>query len=127
MTSYASDGIIGISCQWYDMMVYDRHGHGHGHMSVYAEDSALVLVMATTDVTVLQVGTRPLIMISDTCLLNLPSLSFVPGCFKFRDWYMLILLCFVPCCTWLARLNAAHLLRPKGTLGQEQGNHSCKS
>jgi hypothetical protein len=23
--------------------------------------------------------------------------------------------------------NAAHLLRPKGTLGQEQGNHSFQS
>jgi hypothetical protein len=66
MTSY--DG-IGIS-QY--MLVYDRH------MSVYDKTSALILVMAT-DV----LGIRPLI--SDTCLLILPS--FAPGCF--RDWYML--------------------------------------
>ena len=32
----------------------------------------------------------------------------------------LILRCFFPGCTRLARLNAAHLLRPKGTLGQAQ-------
>jgi hypothetical protein len=39
----------------------------------------------------------------------------------------LILRCFFPGCTRLARLNAAHLLRPKGTLGKKQGNHSFKS
>jgi hypothetical protein len=33
---------------------------------------------------------------------------------------LLILRCFFPGCTLLARLNAAHLLRPKGTLGQAQ-------
>ncbi len=42
---------------------------------------------------------------------------------------LLILRYFFPGCTLLARLNAAHLLRPKGTvtLGQKQGNHSFKS
>ena len=40
---------------------------------------------------------------------------------------LLILRCFFPGCTRLARLNAAHLLRPKGTLGKKQGNHSFKS
>ena len=40
---------------------------------------------------------------------------------------LLILRCFFSGCTRLARLNAAHLLRPKGTLGKKQGNHSCKS
>ena len=40
---------------------------------------------------------------------------------------LLILSCFFPGCTRLARLNAAHLLRPKGTLGKKQGNHSFKS
>jgi hypothetical protein len=39
----------------------------------------------------------------------------------------LVLRCFFPGCTRLARLNAAHLLRPKGTLGKKQGNHSFKS
>jgi hypothetical protein len=48
------------------MMVHDSH------MSVYDEDSALILVMAT-DV----LGIRPLF---GTCLLILPS--FVPGCFR---------------------------------------------
>jgi hypothetical protein len=66
MMSY--DG-IGISRY---MMVHDRR------MSVYDEDSALILVMAT-DVP----GIRPLK--SGTSLLILPN--FVPGCF--RDWYML--------------------------------------
>jgi hypothetical protein len=33
---------------------------------------------------------------------------------------LLILRCFFPGCTLLARLNAAHLLRPKDTLGQAQ-------
>ena len=37
---------------------------------------------------------------------------------------LLILRCFFFGCTRLARLNAAHLLRPKVTLGQKQGNHS---
>ncbi len=60
---------IGISRY---MMVHDRH------MSVYGEDSALILVMAT-DV----LGIRP--SISGTCLLILPN--FVPGCFC--DWYLL--------------------------------------
>ncbi len=74
MTSY--DG-IGIS--WY-MMVYDRH------TSVYDEDSARILVMAT-DV----LGKR--FLLSGTCWLILPS--FVPGCCC--DWYMLAhLLCFIP-------------------------------
>jgi hypothetical protein len=54
------------------MMVHDRH------VSVYDEDSALILVMATA-----VLGIKPLI--SGTCLLILPN--FVPGCF--RDWYML--------------------------------------
>jgi hypothetical protein len=40
---------------------------------------------------------------------------------------LLILPSFVPCCTRLtrlnARLNAAHLLRPKGKLGQAQSNY----
>jgi hypothetical protein len=40
---------------------------------------------------------------------------------------LLILRCFFSGCTRLARLNAAHLLRPKGTLGKKQGNHSFKS
>ncbi len=40
---------------------------------------------------------------------------------------LLILRCFFPGCTRLARLNAARLLRPKGTLGQKQGKHSFKS
>jgi hypothetical protein len=40
---------------------------------------------------------------------------------------LLILLCFVPGCTRLACLNAAHLLHLKGTLGKKQGNHSFKS
>jgi len=40
---------------------------------------------------------------------------------------LLILRCFFPGCTRLARLNAAHLLRPQGTLGKKQGNHSFKS
>ena len=40
---------------------------------------------------------------------------------------LLILRCFFSGCTRLARLNAAHLLRPKGTLGQKQDNHSFKS
>jgi hypothetical protein len=40
---------------------------------------------------------------------------------------LLILRCFFPGCNRLARLNAAHLLRPKGTLGKKQGNHSFKS
>ncbi len=40
---------------------------------------------------------------------------------------LLILRCFFPGCTRLARLNAAHLLRPKGTLGKKQGNYSFKS
>ncbi len=40
---------------------------------------------------------------------------------------LLILRCFFHGCTRLARLNVAHLLRPKGTLGQKQGNHSFKS
>jgi hypothetical protein len=48
------------------------------------------------------------------------------------DWYMLalkllILPSFVPGSTLLARLNArlnaVHLLRPKGTLSQAQSNH----
>jgi hypothetical protein len=34
---------------------------------------------------------------------------------------------FFFCCTRLARVNAANLLRSKGTLGQKQGNHSFKS
>ena len=40
---------------------------------------------------------------------------------------LLILRCFFSGCTRLARLNAAHLLRPQGTLGKKQGNHSFKS
>jgi hypothetical protein len=40
---------------------------------------------------------------------------------------LLILRCFFSGCTLLARRNAAHLLRPKGTLGQKQGNHPFKS
>jgi hypothetical protein len=40
---------------------------------------------------------------------------------------LLILPSFVPCCTRLAHLNVAHLLRPKGTLGKEQDNNSFKS
>jgi hypothetical protein len=40
---------------------------------------------------------------------------------------LLILRCFSFGCTRLARLNAAHLLRPQGTLGKKQGNHSFKS
>jgi hypothetical protein len=40
---------------------------------------------------------------------------------------LLILRCFFFGCTRLARLNAAHLLRPQGTLGKKQGNHSFKS
>ena len=40
---------------------------------------------------------------------------------------LLILRCFFSGCTRLARLNAAHLLRSKGTLGKKQGNHSFKS
>ena len=64
------DGIlVGIS-QY--MMVHDRH------MSLYDEDSVLILVMAT-DVP----GIRTLI--SGTCLLILPN--SVPGCCC--DWYML--------------------------------------
>ena len=84
---------------------------------VYDKTSALILVMATNILVI-----RPLV--SGICLLILPS--FVPGCF--RDWYMLAhpALLF-PGCTRLACLNAAHLLRPKGTLGQKQGNHSFKS
>ena len=39
----------------------------------------------------------------------------------------LILRCFSFGCTRLARLNAAHLLRPQDTLGKKQGNHSFKS
>jgi hypothetical protein len=79
-------------------------------MTVYDEDSALILVM-NTDV----LGIRP--FISGTCLLILPS--FAPGCF--RDWYMFAhpaLLCSLlyPACP----SECAHLLRPKGTLGQGQ-------
>ncbi len=66
MTSYDGTGISRY------MMVHGRH------MSLYDEDSALILVMAT-DVP----GIRPLI--SGTCLLILRN--FVPLCF--RDWYML--------------------------------------
>ncbi len=51
--------------------------HNH-HISLYDEDSVLILVMAT-DVP----GVRT--VISGTCLLILPN--SVPGCF--RDWYML--------------------------------------
>jgi hypothetical protein len=40
---------------------------------------------------------------------------------------LFILLYFFPGCTRLARLNAANLLRQKGTLGQKQVNHSFKS
>jgi hypothetical protein len=56
------------------MMVHDRH------ISVYDQDSALILVMAT-DVR----GIR--ILISGICLLILPVPNSVPRCF--RDWYML--------------------------------------
>jgi hypothetical protein len=107
MTSYDGIDISGY------MMVHDRHGH----MSLYDEDSELILVMATN-----VPGIRTLI--SGTCLIILPI--FVPGAVV-TGICLLVLLCFVPCCTLLARLNAAHLLRPKGTLGQKQGNHSFKS
>jgi hypothetical protein len=80
------DVIDGIGISRY-MMVHDRH------MSLYDEDSVLILVMATN-----VPGIRT--VISGTCLL--------------------ILRCFFFGCTLLARLNAAHLLRPKGTLGQAQ-------
>jgi hypothetical protein len=94
------------------MMVHGRH------MSLYDEDSVLILVMATNFP-----GIRTLI--SGTFLLILPI--FVPGCC--RDWYMLArpALLFFFGCTRLARLDAAHLLRPKGKLDQKQGNHSFKS
>ena len=105
MTVY--DG-IGISRY---MKVHDRH------MSVYDKYSVRILVM-DTDVP----GTRTLI--SGTGVLILPN--SVPGCCC--DWYMLAhpALLFSGC-TRLARLNAAHLLRPKGKLGKKQGNHSFKS
>jgi hypothetical protein len=66
MTSYDGIGISGY------MMVHDRH------MSLYDEDSVVILVMATN---------VPCIrtLISGTCLLILPI--FVSGCC--RDWYML--------------------------------------
>jgi hypothetical protein len=35
-------------------------------------------------------------------------------------WHILSSFVQVPVCTLLAHLKAAHLLRPKGTLGQEQ-------
>ena len=69
MTSYYDVTSIGISRY---MMVHDRH------MSVYDEDSALILVMAT-DVP----GIRPLI---SGALLILPNFVTVAGCFS--DWYM---------------------------------------
>ncbi len=68
MTSYDGRGISRY------MMVHDRH------MSLYDEDSVLILVIAT-DVP----GIRT--VISGTCLLILPNSQAVPGCF--RDWYML--------------------------------------
>jgi hypothetical protein len=58
-------------------------------------------------------GTWPLVTVTGTCLLILPS--------------------FVPCCTRLARLslyarlNAANVLRLKGTLGQAQDNYYYSS
>ena len=104
MTVY--DG-IGISRY---MMVHDRH------MSVYDKYSVLILVM-DTDVP----GTRTLI--SHACSsypTRFPDAVVTGIC-------LLILRCFLSGCTRLARLNAAHLLRPQGTLGKKQGNHSFKS
>ncbi len=79
------------------MMVYDRH------MTVYDEKSALLLVMDTA-----VLGESPVLLL----LWKVHAFSSCPALFP---------------AAWLALLNAAHLLRPKGTLGQEQGNHYFKS
>jgi hypothetical protein len=76
-------------------MVHDRH------MSVYEKYSVLILVMATDVPSCL------------SCPILFPEAVVTGIC-------LLILRCFFSCCTRLARLNAAHLLRPKGKLGQAQ-------
>ena len=101
MTVY--DG-IGISRY---MKVHDRH------MSVYDKYSVRILVMDTEELLYL-------VHACSSCTFLFPDAVVTGIC-----W--LILRCFFPGCTRLARLNAAHLLRPKGTLGKKQGNHSFKS